>query len=145
MLRFFLWILLFSSVCHLYAVFFDHFWWTFLGPFCRALVIQKTGVDFLRGLKVVGKTLSKESPKCMLSVCFQINILCFWNVVFVTCPIWVHLRQDACFSVIFVCSAPSPSPQVVYKMPQLGSSRIKINENTWNLHFRNCAQCAQWT
>ena len=32
-------------------------------------------------------------------------------------------------------SAPSPSPQVVYKMPQLGSSRMKIKENTWNLHF----------
>ena len=39
-------------------------------------------------------------------------------------------------------SAPSPSPQVVYKMPQLGSSRMKIKENTWNLHFINCVQCA---
>ena len=34
-------------------------------------------------------------------------------------------------------SAPGPSPQVVYKMLQPGSSRIEIKENTWNLHFIN--------
>ena len=45
-------------------------------------------------------------------------------------------------TVSSVRSAPSPSPQVVYKMLQLGSSRIKIKENTWNLHFINCVLCA---
>ena len=64
--------------------------------------------------------------KCLLSNKHSVLL----KRCFVTCPIWVRLRQDACFSVIFVCSAPSPSPQVVYKMPQLGSSRIKINEDT---------------
>ena len=45
-------------------------------------------------------------------------------------------------TVSSVRSAPSPSPQVVYKMLQLGSNRIKIKENTWNLHFINCVLCA---
>ena len=86
------------------------------------------------------------STKCLLHLtplgCLEISIISLkinWGLP--NPQMAMHLISQP-QTVSSVRSAPSPSPQVVYKMLQLGSNRIKIKENTWNLHFINCVLCA---
>ena len=144
---FFCEISMFSIVCHLYAAFSVTFGECF-GAFLPRSFDPETGVIFNRGTEVVPCVdPSKESPKCMLSVCFQINFLCFWNVVFWCVSIWVHLLQDVFYSVMFVrvsdlLSESSTSPYFAYKMLQLGSSPINSRKTLETCCYKLCPVCA---